>query len=61
MVRVGSIFNVKLSRLIVKIDLRHKRAPEASQFSLSSEVSLGALSGLADGISGLLNQREVGE
>ena len=52
---------MKLSRLIVKIDLRHKRAPEASQFSLSSEVSLGALSGLADGISGLLNQREVGE
>lgn len=42
-VRVGSIFKVKLSRLIVKIDVRQERAPEASQFSLSSAVSLGAL------------------
>ena len=58
MLRVGSIFNVKLSRLIVKLDVRHERAPEASQaFSLSSAVSLGARFWLADRISGLLSQK----
>ena len=58
MLRVGSIFNVKLSRLIVKLDVRPERAPEASQaFSLNSAVSLAARFWLADRISGLLSQK----